>query len=841
MCFVMSRIIVKNLHSSVTEKKLKGKFSEKGVVTDVQLKYTKDGKFRHFGFVGYQTREEAEAAVEYFDKSYFNSLRITVQFCSELGDTNKPKAWSKYAPDSTSFKKSQQADKKPDLKSKSVETDPVTKHLNEKIEKLKDDPEFLEFLQVHKKDRKVWENDDITAFLSFKAKSSDEKSEAELSDEDESSEREEKKLAEDQTISDAEYLQLKAGKKTLNEVEKKTESTRYFTLVVRGLPYKVRKKNIKEFFQPLKIDSIRIPPKVKGIAYIGFKNENSMKKALNRNKSFIEGKQIFIQCVHEKTETNNSSGAQKNEKWQKQEDGLKTEETIAESGRIFFRNLPYTATEEEIQALFEKYGPITETLVPIDKVTRKIKGYGIVTFLIPEHAIKAFSELDGTIFHGRMLHLLPGKSKENNEIGPEEGSSFKTKKIKKLKEEAGSSHNWNTLFMGQNAVADIIANNYDLSKEEVFSGSNAAVRLALGETQLVNETKEFLEGSGVKLDAFNRVVNHRSKTVILAKNLPVGTTVNEIRELFNKHGVLGRTLLPPHGVTAIIEFIEPSEARTAFKRLAYSKFKNLPLYLEWAPDDTFVQDVPEKVPAINEEPSKGVEDEIDDPEDDATLFIKNLNFETTEDSIKEHFKNCGKIANVTVARKKDPKKSDALLSMGYGFIQFYRKNSTNVALKTLQQSMLDGHCIELSRSNRTLKADSHLARKENNVEKQTGTKILVRNIPFQAKQSELQELFKTFGDIKALRLPRKMVGTGPHRGFAFVEYHSKQDAKKAMQSLCQSTHLYGRRLVLEWAQSTEEDIDQIRKRTAERFHTEQEVRSKKSTADIINTEQSDDE
>lgn len=38
-----------------------------------------------------------------------------------------------------------------------------------------------------------------------------------------------------------------------------------------------------------------------------------------------------------------------------------------------------------------------------------------------------------------------------------------------------------------------------------------------------------------------------------------------------------------------------------------------------------------------------------------------------------------------------------------------------------------------------------------------------------------------------------------------------------MQSLCQSTHLYGRRLVLEWAQTSEEDIEQIRKRTAEHF------------------------
>lgn len=46
-----------------------------------------------------------------------------------------------------------------------------------------------------------------------------------------------------------------------------------------------------------------------------------------------------------------------------------------------------------------------------------MKGYGVITFLIPEHAVKAYAELDGTIFHGRMLHLLPGKPKENIESG----------------------------------------------------------------------------------------------------------------------------------------------------------------------------------------------------------------------------------------------------------------------------------------------------------------------------------------------------------------------------------------------------------------------------------------
>lgn len=40
--------------------------------------------------------------------------------------------------------------------------------------------------------------------------------------------------------------------------------------------------------------------------------------------------------------------------------------------------------------------------------------------------------------------------------------------------------------------------------------------------------------------------------------------------------------------------------------------------------------------------------------------------------------------------------------------------------------------------------------------------------------------------------------------------------QRAMQALCQSTHFFGRRLVLEWAQA-DESVDEIRKRTAQHF------------------------
>lgn len=54
-----------------------------------------------------------------------------------------------------------------------------------------------------------------------------------------------------------------------------------------------------------------------------------------------------------------------------------------------------------------------------------------------------------------------------------------------------------------------------------------------------------------------------------------------------------------------------------------------------------------------------------------------------------------------------------------------------------------------------------------------------------------------------------------HRGFGFAEYYTKEEAKRAFDALSSSTHLYGRRLVLEWAM--EEGVEDIRKRTADHF------------------------
>lgn len=104
-------------------------------------------------------------------------------------------------------------------------------------------------------------------------------------------------------------------------------------------------------------------------------------------------------------------------------------------------------------------------------------------------------------------------------------------------------------------------------------GNFIQVRLALGETQLVMETREFLQNEGICLDVFGQPNVQRSKTTIIVKNLPVGTSAEELQQVFNKHGDLTRVIMPPHSITALLEFSDAAEARKAFTNLAYSKVR----------------------------------------------------------------------------------------------------------------------------------------------------------------------------------------------------------------------------------------------------------------------------
>ncbi|CAF4447032.1 unnamed protein product, partial [Didymodactylos carnosus] len=200
---------------------------------------------------------------------------------------------------------------------------------------------------------------------------------------------------------------------------------------------------------------------------------------------------------------------------------------------------------------------------------------------------------------------------------------------------------------------------------------------------------------------------------------------------------------------ALVCFEHQQEARQAFKQLAYTKFKdNRPLYLEWAPMNVIGITKPAKEESIvhsedhNANPTtveqKEVVTHIEEEEDDDetfNLYVKNLNFNTTEQELIQHFSSIGP-CKVFIAKKKDLKQPGKFLSMSYGFVEFKSKTFVDEALKRLQNSELNGHNLELK-----LASNVKTKRKRQLEKKQRTTKILIRNIPFQANVREIRELF----------------------------------------------------------------------------------------------------
>lgn len=704
----MSRIIVKNLPKKITDEQFKSHFAKIGQITETKLKYTKDGKFRNFGFIGFKLEDGAKNAIDYFNNTYIGATKIVVEECKPLNDPTKPRPWSKYSEGSSAYQKKIKKQQKDSNSTSKIEKIKKSKKIDELLGSLKDDDQFKEFVNATKaiksKDN-IWKND----------------VEFEVSDD--------KKTAKnDQKVPENMINDTEASQKSIPEADKDEEDF--------------------------------------------------------------------------------------------------------ENGRLFIRNLTYDCKEEDLEKLFDKYKPIVEVNMPIDSFSKKPKGFAYVTFMFPEHAIKAFNEFDGTIFQGRNLHIIPAKSKEENnksENNEKNGDkSFKKKKSEELKKQAGSSHQWNTLFINPNAVANLMSEKYQIDKSEIFNQSkktSAVVTLAVAETQLVNEMRDFLTKHGVKLDSFSNPSGERSKTVILIKNLAANTTENDLKDLVSKYGETKRLVLPINGVAALVEYKERQEARTAFLKMAYRKFKGVPLYVEWAPVDVFDEEKREIEPkenaeTHNENKTENTRDEDNESEDDSpsepesTVFVKNLNFSTVEKDLKAIFQKIGK-CKVTIAKKINSKKET--LSMGYGFVEFKKHSHAIEAIKKYQNHLLDDHNLELKLSTRQVSQEPNKTRKKagkTTPDDDKSTKILIKNIPFEAKLKEIEELFKVFGELKYVRLPKKI--DGAHRGFGFVEFVTMNDAKRAFESLCHSTHLFGRRLVLEWAEAEKtQDVEVLRMKEAQ--------------------------
>lgn len=397
-----------------------------------------------------------------------------------------------------------------------------------------------------------------------------------------------------------------------------------------------------------------------------------------------------------------------------------------------------------------------------------------------------------------------------------------------------------------------------ISKSELLNGddSNAAVKLALAETTVIAETKKYFEDAGINVEALQPRVA-RSQTIILVKNVPYGTTIHTLTDLFASQGEIKRILLPPAGTLGVVEYKNAHEAGKAFRALAYRRLGNAVLYLEKGPEGMFANPnaptledkqveekrlLAEKVAAAAA--ATGADGNVDGTplrdqpaeEDEAgsTLFLKNLSFNTTTERLVSVLSSLAGFSFARVQTKPDPKRPGEKLSMGYGFVGFKTKDAAKRALGGLQGFEVDGHAVEARFAQRGAEAPAADDARKGGGDaaiKNKSTKVLVKNLPFETTKSDIRTLFSAYGTLKSLRLPRKPTlnasGINAARGFAFLEFTTHGEALRAMEAL-KHTHLLGRHLVMEWARDEDAvDVDKLREKVGREKGAEGERKRRK--------------
>ena len=81
--------------------------------------------------------------------------------------------------------------------------------------------------------------------------------------------------------------------------------------------------------------------------------------------------------------------------------------------KLFVGNLPFSATEQSVRALFEPHGTIESLALINDRETGRPRGFGFIEMSNAD-ASKAMQALNGKDFEGRALKVNEAQSKERS-------------------------------------------------------------------------------------------------------------------------------------------------------------------------------------------------------------------------------------------------------------------------------------------------------------------------------------------------------------------------------------------------------------------------------------------
>lgn len=81
---------------------------------------------------------------------------------------------------------------------------------------------------------------------------------------------------------------------------------------------------------------------------------------------------------------------------------------------IYVGNLSYKVTPEDVTSVFAEYGSVKRVMLPTDRETGRMRGFGFVEMETDAEEEAAIKALDGAVWMGRTLKVNKAKPRDNN-------------------------------------------------------------------------------------------------------------------------------------------------------------------------------------------------------------------------------------------------------------------------------------------------------------------------------------------------------------------------------------------------------------------------------------------
>ncbi|KAE8376512.1 hypothetical protein BDV26DRAFT_265482 [Aspergillus bertholletiae] len=333
------------------------------------------------------------------------------------------------------------------------------------------------------------------------------------------------------------------------------------------------------------------------------------------------------------------------------------EESVSNKPRrtLFVRSLPASATTEKLAEYFSQSYIIKHALVVNDSETKLSKGYGFVTFADVDDAKAALEDFNGTDFDGKKIkvdYAQPRHRTIDENVGKSVPSSAALEAKKQREQEKAAAQ-----------PPKLIVRNLPWSIKEP---DDLAVHFrSFGKIKYINLPKK-----GNKLAGFGFVVLRGKKNA------------EKALEAVNGKEVDGRTLAVDWAVDKAVwentqqdsqgqgngeeEKLSDTEMADDAEAEPGSDDDN-----EDLPEDENIDDIDQSDEEEDEDEDEEEEDENEEEKEDertaATIFIRNLPFTCTDETLYEHFTQFGPLRYARIVVDPETERP-----RGTGFVCFWK-------------------------------------------------------------------------------------------------------------------------------------------------------------------------